>query len=125
MVRDQPGGAVEEFNNLIVAAPGDEKMLQRERAARDEAGLDARLLTAKQLDNSKNKPAIDALLDHEVVIYPTDTGYAFGCMLSSARGIERLRRLKGIPVLNDNGLLRSNTAWIACLLIAVRRLHDG
>ncbi len=43
------------------------------------------------------RPAIDALLDHEVVIYPTDTGYAFGCMLSSARGIERLRRLKGIP----------------------------
>lgn len=43
------------------------------------------------------RPAIDALRDHEVVIYPTDTGYAFGCMLSSARGIERLRRLKGIP----------------------------
>jgi tRNA threonylcarbamoyl adenosine modification protein (Sua5/YciO/YrdC/YwlC family) len=43
------------------------------------------------------RPAIDALRDHEVIIYPTDTGYAFGCMLSSARGIERLRRLKGIP----------------------------
>jgi tRNA threonylcarbamoyl adenosine modification protein (Sua5/YciO/YrdC/YwlC family) len=43
------------------------------------------------------RQAIDALRDHEVVIYPTDTGYAFGCMLSSARGIERLRRLKGIP----------------------------
>jgi len=42
------------------------------------------------------KPAVDALLDHEVVIYPTDTGYAFGCALSSARGIEKLRRLKGI-----------------------------
>lgn len=42
------------------------------------------------------RPAVDALLDHEVVVYPTDTGYAFGCALSSARGIEKLRRLKGI-----------------------------
>lgn len=42
------------------------------------------------------RPAIDALLDGEVVIYPTDTGYAFGCALSSARGIAALRRLKGI-----------------------------
>lgn len=42
------------------------------------------------------KPAIDALRDDGVIIYPTDTGYAFGCALSSARGIATLRRLKGI-----------------------------
>ncbi len=42
------------------------------------------------------KPAIDALRDDGVIIYPTDTGYAFGCALSSARGITTLRRLKGI-----------------------------
>src|SRR5688572_13146798 len=52
-----PGGAVEEFNNLIVAARGDEKMLQREQAAREEAGLEARALTAKQL---KQATALDA-----------------------------------------------------------------
>src|SRR5690606_13830254 len=31
-----------------------------------------------------------------VIIYPTDTGYAFGSALSSQRGIAALRRLKGI-----------------------------
>lgn len=41
------------------------------------------------------QPAIAALRDDGVVIYPTDTGYAFGCALSSARGIATLRRLKG------------------------------
>lgn len=41
-------------------------------------------------------PAIDALRRDEVIIYPTDTGYAFGCALSSAKGIAKLRRLKGI-----------------------------
>lgn len=43
------------------------------------------------------RPAVDALRDDGVIIYPTDTGYAFGCALSSSRGIATLRRLKGIP----------------------------
>ena len=42
------------------------------------------------------QPAIDALKRGQVIIYPTDTGYAFGCALSSNRGIAVLRRLKGI-----------------------------
>jgi tRNA threonylcarbamoyl adenosine modification protein (Sua5/YciO/YrdC/YwlC family) len=42
------------------------------------------------------KPAIDALRDDGVIIYPTDTGYAFGCALSSSKGITTLRRLKGM-----------------------------
>lgn len=42
------------------------------------------------------RAAIDALQRGEVIIYPTDTGYAFGCALSSNRGIGKLRRLKGI-----------------------------
>lgn len=41
-------------------------------------------------------PAITALRKGEVIIYPTDTGYAFGCALSSQKGIATLRRLKGI-----------------------------
>jgi tRNA threonylcarbamoyl adenosine modification protein (Sua5/YciO/YrdC/YwlC family) len=40
------------------------------------------------------QPAVDALLRGEVIITPTDTGYAFGCALSSAKGIARLRKLK-------------------------------
>jgi len=41
------------------------------------------------------QPAIDALQRDGVIIYPTDTGYAFGCALSSLKGIARLRKLKG------------------------------
>jgi tRNA threonylcarbamoyl adenosine modification protein (Sua5/YciO/YrdC/YwlC family) len=47
-------------------------------------------------DPRKLEPAIAALRRHEVIIYPTDTGYAFGCALSSSKGITELRRLKGI-----------------------------
>ena len=32
-------------------------------------------------------PAIEALRRDGVIIYPTDTGYAFGCALSSPKGI--------------------------------------
>jgi tRNA threonylcarbamoyl adenosine modification protein (Sua5/YciO/YrdC/YwlC family) len=42
------------------------------------------------------RPAIEALGRGDVIVYPTDTGYAFGCALSSHRGIDELRRLKGI-----------------------------
>ena len=42
------------------------------------------------------RPAIEALKDDQVIVYPTDTGYAFGCALSSSRGITTLRRLKGM-----------------------------
>ena len=44
----------------------------------------------------KLQPAIDALRRGNVIIYPTDTGYAFGCALSSGKGIGTLRKLKGI-----------------------------
>ncbi len=44
----------------------------------------------------KLEAAVDALRRGQVIIYPTDTGYAFGCAMSSKRGIATLRRLKGI-----------------------------
>ena len=40
-------------------------------------------------------PAVDALRKDGVVVYPTDTGYAFGCAMSSLKGIAKVRRLKG------------------------------
>jgi tRNA threonylcarbamoyl adenosine modification protein (Sua5/YciO/YrdC/YwlC family) len=40
-------------------------------------------------------PAVEALRRDHVVLYPTDTGYAFGCALSSRKGIAAIRRLKG------------------------------
>ncbi len=39
--------------------------------------------------------AIDALRRDHVILYPTDTGYAFGCALSSRKGIAGVRMLKG------------------------------
>lgn len=41
------------------------------------------------------QPAVDALKRGQVILYPTDTGYAFGCALSSVKGIAAIRRLKG------------------------------
>jgi tRNA threonylcarbamoyl adenosine modification protein (Sua5/YciO/YrdC/YwlC family) len=43
----------------------------------------------------KLAPAIDALRRDQVILYPTDTGYAFGCALSSRKGAATLRKLKG------------------------------
>ena len=51
-----PGG-IDEFDNLIVPARGDEKALQREQTAREEAGLGARALTQKQV---RQATALDA-----------------------------------------------------------------
>ncbi len=44
----------------------------------------------------KLQPAIDALKRGQVIVYPTDTGYAFGCALSSPKGIAAIRKLKGL-----------------------------
>jgi tRNA threonylcarbamoyl adenosine modification protein (Sua5/YciO/YrdC/YwlC family) len=41
-------------------------------------------------------PALKALRRDEVILYPTDTGYSFGCALSSGRAITALRRYKGM-----------------------------
>lgn len=38
---------------------------------------------------------VDLLERDELIIYPTDSVYAFGCSLRSPRAIERLRRMKG------------------------------
>jgi len=43
----------------------------------------------------KLAPAIEALRRDCVIVYPTDTGYAFGCALSSRKGAAALRKLKG------------------------------
>lgn len=40
-------------------------------------------------------PAIAALRKDQVILYPTDTGYAFGCALSSRKAIGTIRTLKG------------------------------
>ena len=49
----------------------------------------------------------DLLERDEIVIYPTDSVYAFGCLLRSAKAIDKLRRIKGkgsaaFPVVFEN-----------------------
>lgn len=43
----------------------------------------------------KLAPAIEALRRDQVILYPSDTGYAFGCALSSRKAISMVRTLKG------------------------------
>lgn len=43
----------------------------------------------------KLEKAIEALRRDQVILYPTDTGYAFGCALSSRKAIAQIRVLKG------------------------------
>lgn len=43
----------------------------------------------------KLEKAIEALRRDQVILYPTDTGYAFGCALSSRKAISQIRLLKG------------------------------
>ena len=38
---------------------------------------------------------VDLLERDEIIIYPTDSVYAFGCSLRSAKAIDKLRRIKG------------------------------
>jgi len=40
--------------------------------------------------------AVEALRDGQIIIYPTDTLYAFGCDGLNNRAIERLCHIKGI-----------------------------
>ncbi len=48
---------------------------------------------------NKIQKVVSALRDGAVILYPTDTQYAFGCALSNKEGIERIRQIKGI---NEN-----------------------
>ncbi|HEY8379668.1 MAG TPA: L-threonylcarbamoyladenylate synthase [Nannocystis sp.] len=51
---------------------------------------------AERPNPRKLQPAVEALKKGQVIVYPTDTGYAFGCAMSSAKGIATIRRLKGL-----------------------------
>lgn len=51
---------------------------------------------AERPNPRKLQPAVDALKKGQVIVYPTDTGYAFGCAMSSPKGIAAIRKLKGL-----------------------------
>jgi len=53
-------------------------------------------------DQRKIKQIVDILEKGGVIIYPTDTVYAFGCSLLNKRAIERLAKLKDSKMKNAN-----------------------
>ena len=50
----------------------------------------------ERLATRKLGHAVEAMRRDRVILYPTDTGYAFGCALSSRKGVAAIRRLKGL-----------------------------
>jgi tRNA threonylcarbamoyl adenosine modification protein (Sua5/YciO/YrdC/YwlC family) len=48
------------------------------------------------------KEVVDVLRKGGVIIYPTDTVYAFGCSLMDKRAIERLAKIKGLRLKKAN-----------------------
>ena len=70
---------------------------------------------------------VEALERDGVVVYPTDSVYAYGCSLRSARGLERLRQLsrKTIGVrIPDNAIPRAIVEQLGCPLITASLKSD-
>lgn len=58
------------------------------------------------------KRVVEALERDGIVIYPTDSVYAFGCSLHSAKAVERLRRMREKSA-SDFALVFANIAQVA------------
>jgi tRNA threonylcarbamoyl adenosine modification protein (Sua5/YciO/YrdC/YwlC family) len=75
----------------------------------------------KKIDERELDKAVDCLRDGGVIIYPTDTVYAYGCHIENVKGIERIARIKHIApeksnfsiVCNDLSLLADFTKPIS------------
>lgn len=55
-----------------------------------------KIIECRGADRRAVAEAAEALRDGKIIIYPTDTLYAFGCDALNARAVERLCRLKDI-----------------------------
>lgn len=53
-------------------------------------------------DPKKIKTVVECLLDGGVIVYPTDTVYSIGCLLSKSKAIERVAKIKGVKVEKAN-----------------------
>ena len=56
----------------------------------------------KNPDPRKIKLVVECLKDGGVIIYPTDTVYAFGCDVYNKKAMEKLCRIKGINIKKHN-----------------------
>jgi len=52
-------------------------------------------LHSDHISEQKLQTIVDVLRDNGIIVFPTDTVYAFGCNLMSKKGIEKLIRLTG------------------------------
>jgi len=53
-------------------------------------------------DQRKIKTVVECLKNGGVIIYPTDTVYAFGCDIYNKKAMERLCRIKGVDIKKHN-----------------------
>tara|TARA_Y100000589_G_scaffold331027_1_gene382773 strand:+ start:99968 stop:100585 length:618 start_codon:yes stop_codon:yes gene_type:complete len=53
-------------------------------------------------DKRKINQIVDALKSGEVIIYPTDTVYAFGCDLMNKKAVEKMAQIKGVKLEKAN-----------------------
>ena len=53
-------------------------------------------------DPRKIKKAVECLRDGGVIIYPTDTVYAFGCDVYNKKAMQRLCQIKGVDIKKHN-----------------------
>jgi len=56
----------------------------------------------KNPDRRKIKKVVECLKNGGVIIYPTDTVYAFGCDVYNKKAMERLCQIKGIDIKKHN-----------------------
>ena len=57
--------------------------------------------------------AVDIIRNDGVIAYPTDSSYALGCRMGDKRGIERIRRIRGLDDSHDFSLVCSDLSEIA------------
>lgn len=59
------------------------------------------------------RQAVDILRNDGVIAYPTDASYALGCCIGDKRGIERIRRIRGLDDSHDFSLVCRDLSEIA------------
>jgi len=57
--------------------------------------------------------AVDIIRDDGLIVYPTDSSYALGCRIGDKRGIERIRRIRGLDDSHDFSLVCRDLSEIA------------
>ncbi len=57
---------------------------------------------SENIDDRKLTKIIDCLKNGGIIIYPTDTVYSMGCDIMNSKAVEKLSRIKGIKLQNNN-----------------------